>query len=51
MPLYGDKKYLEEHYKKIEGETFDWLEEYRTLKKIIDSLKIPKESGKILNVG
>ena len=51
MPHYGDKKYWEEHYKKNEGETFYWLEEYPTLKKTIDSLKIPKNSGKILNVG
>ena len=51
MPHYGDKKYWEEHYKKTEGETFDWLEEYSTLKKTIDLLKISKESGRILNVG
>ena len=51
MPHYGDKKYWEERYKKSKGETFDWLEEYPTLKKIIDSLKISKETGKILNVG
>ena len=51
MRHYGDKKYWEQHYKNIEEATFDWLEEYPDLKEIIYSLKILKESGKILNVG
>ena len=52
MRRYGDIKYWEEHYKNVEEDTtFDWLEEYPSLKEIISSLKISKESGKILNVG
>ena len=51
MPNYGDAKYWEERYKNGEFTTFDWLESYPTLKEIIDSLNISKESGKILNLG
>ena len=51
MPNYGDVKYWEERYKNSEYQTFDWLENYPTLKEIITSLNIPKESGKILNLG
>ena len=51
MPNYGDIKYWEERYKNSEYATFDWLENYPTLKEIITSLNIPKESGKILNLG
>ena len=51
MPNYGDTSYWEERYKNSEDSTFDWLENYSTLKEIIDSLKIPKDSGRILNLG
>ena len=51
MPNYGDITYWEQRYKNSEYTTFDWLENYPTLKEIISSLKIPKESGKILNLG
>ena len=51
MPNYGDVKYWEERYKNSEYPTFDWLENYQTLKEIITSLNISKESGKILNLG
>ena len=51
MPNYGDVKYWEERYKNSEYPTFDWLENYPTLKEIITSLNISKESGKILNLG
>ena len=51
MPNYGDVKYWEERYKNSEYPTFDWLENYPTLKEIITSLNIPKDSGKILNLG
>ena len=50
MPNYGDPEYWEERYKDTKT-TFDWLENYKTLKKIIDKLSIPKETGKILNLG
>lgn len=51
MPRYGDKKYWENHYKNSEITIFDWLVDYSEIKGIISSLKIPKETGKILNVG
>ena len=51
MPNYGDITYWEQRYKDSEYTTFDWLENYPTLKEIIISLNIPKETGKILNLG
>ena len=51
MPNYGDITYWEERYKNSEYTTFDWLENYPTLKEIILSLNIPKETGQILNLG
>ena len=51
MPNYGDKTYWEDRYKSSENSTFDWLENYSALRDIISSLKIPKETGQILNLG
>ena len=51
MPNYGDIKYWEQRYKDTGYSTFDWLENYPTLKEIIYSLNISKEAGKILNLG
>ena len=51
MPNYGDVKYWEDRYKSSENTTFDWLENYSSLKEIITSLNIPKETGQILNLG
>jgi len=50
MPNYGNPEYWEARYKDINS-TFDWLEDYKTLKDIIDNLSIPKETGKIINLG
>ena len=50
MQNYGDKKYWEERYDEQNGTTFDWLEDYESIKPIIDNLGIKKES-RILNVG
>ena len=50
MPNYGDKKYWEERYNEQNGTTFDWLEDYESIKPIIDNLGIKKES-RILNIG
>ena len=50
MPNYGDKKYWERRYDEQNGTTFDWLEDYESIKPIIDNLNIKKES-RILNVG
>ena len=51
MRHYGEKEYWKKHYKNIDNNTFDWLLDYSDVKDIISSLKISKESGKILNVG
>ena len=50
MPNYGDQKYWEDRYEEQNGTTFDWLEDYESVKPIIDNLGIKKES-RILNVG
>jgi 2-polyprenyl-3-methyl-5-hydroxy-6-metoxy-1,4-benzoquinol methylase len=51
MPNYGDPKYWEDRYKNQTGKTFDWLEDYDTLKSIILELNIEKEKSKVLNIG
>ena len=50
MPNYGDPKYWEERYNEQKDFTFDWLEDYDSLKPIIEEIKIEK-TGKILNLG
>ena len=50
MPNYGDKNYWEVRYEEQSGTTFDWLEDYESVKPIIDNLNIKKDS-RILNVG
>lgn len=51
MPNYGDPKYWEERYDKQGKETtFDWLENYNSIKPLIEELSISKK-GKILNLG
>jgi len=51
MPNYGDQKYWEDRYKSQNGNTFDWLEDYETLKDLIDYLKLDKCESRILNLG
>jgi len=51
MPNYGDPDYWEERYKNQDGKTFDWLEDYETLKSIMSDFKIDKGSCKVLNLG
>lgn len=51
MPNYGDPNYWEERYKNNEDSTFDWLEDYETLKPIIQEFKLEKSTTKILNLG
>ena len=50
MPNYGEKKYWEERYDSQKGKTFDWLEDYDSLKSIIKNMGIKKDAV-ILNVG
>ena len=42
MPNYGDKNYWEERYEEQSGTTFDWLEDYESIKPIIENLGIKK---------
>ena len=42
MPNYGDKKYWVERYDEQNGTTFDWLEDYESIKPILENLKIKK---------
>ena len=51
MTNYADLAYWEQRYKNSENTTFDWLENYQTLKEIILPLNISKEAGEILNLG
>lgn len=50
MPNYGDPKYWEERYEEQKDFTFDWLEDYYSLKPIIDEFKLDKKA-KIMNLG
>ena len=50
MPNYGDKSYWIERYDEQNGTTFDWLEDYESVKPILKNLEISKEC-RILNVG
>jgi 2-polyprenyl-3-methyl-5-hydroxy-6-metoxy-1,4-benzoquinol methylase len=51
MPNYGDHKYWEDRYKAQQGVTFDWLEDYETLKSLIDEHKLDKNNSKTLVLG
>ena len=50
MPNYGDKNYWIKRYDEQNGTTFDWLEDYESIKPILKNLEINKEC-RILNVG
>ena len=49
MPNYGDPKYWDKRYKDQEDTTFDWLEDWASLREIIVDL-IPKDA-KIIILG
>ena len=51
MPNYGDPNYWEERYKHQSGKTFDWLEDYETLKSIISEFNFNKTICNVLNLG
>jgi 2-polyprenyl-3-methyl-5-hydroxy-6-metoxy-1,4-benzoquinol methylase len=51
MPNYGDPIYWENRYQNQQGSTFDWLEDYETLKSIISDLGFNKEECQILMLG
>ena len=50
MPNYGDPKYWEERYNEQKDSAFDWLEDYDSLKPIIDEFKLTNDA-KIMNLG
>ena len=50
MPNYGDPKYWDERYSEQEGNTFDWLEDYPTLKPYLLPL-LPGPEARILVLG
>ena len=43
--------YWEERYKNQKEKTFDWIEDYESLKSILDNLDMDKSKSKILNIG
>ena len=49
MPNYGDPKYWDQRYKKQKDTYFDWLENYESLKPLMNNLF--DRHDKILNVG
>jgi SAM-dependent methyltransferase len=51
MPNYGDLKYWEDRYKAQQDSTFDWLEDYHTLKPLIEDLNLDKNITRILILG
>ena len=49
MPNYGDAQYWEQRYRRQQGKTFDWLEDFTSLQPIINNL-VPK-NAKIMQLG
>ena len=49
MPKYGDPNYWEERYRRQRHTTFDWLENYESLRSILANLV--DKSHTILNIG
>lgn len=49
MPNYGDPKYWDDRYKTQAKKTFDWLEDYNSLKPILNNLI--EKSNSILQLG
>jgi ubiquinone/menaquinone biosynthesis C-methylase UbiE len=50
MPNYGEKKYWDERYASQKGKSFDWLENYESIKPMIKNIGI-KKNAYTLNVG
>ena len=49
MPNYGDPKYWDKRYEENDGSTFDWLEDYTSLKPLLKDYITPE--SKILMIG
>ena len=50
MTNYGDIQYWDSRYKSQKGATFDWLQDYDSMKEILEKYSIDKDA-RILNVG
>ena len=51
MPNYGDKNYWIQRYEEQNGTTFDWLEDYESVKPILKNLERmndPKKYGELI---
>lgn len=51
MPNYGDPSYWDERYTANEGSTFDWLEDFKSLKPLLEEIFQTKKDMKILILG
>lgn len=51
MPNYGDPKYWDKRYTEHVGSTFDWLEDYNSLKAILDEFLKPDSKILVLGCG
>lgn len=51
MPNYGDPSYWEERYKNQKESLFDWLEDYETLKSILEEFKLDKKLSNAVILG
>lgn len=49
MPNYGDPSYWDKRYQKQDGKTFDWLEDYESLKPLLN--KYLTRTSRILMLG
>ena len=50
MKNYGDKKYWESRYLSQKGTTFDWFQDYDSIKPLLEKFSINKDA-RILNIG
>jgi hypothetical protein len=51
MPNYGNSNYWDQRYNEQAGTTFDWLEDYSSLKDLIKRFCPDKATCRILNIG
>ena len=51
MPNYGDPLYWDERYTKCEGTMFDWLEDFESLKGLLEQYIKPEHKMLILGCG
>ena len=49
MPNYGDPSYWDKRYEKQDGKTFDWLEDFDSIRQLLE--KVVQPASRILNLG